>query len=76
MAPTWAGSCWRRLRGCQGRRKWQEQYKLLDSWYKYWHRRETVTERREKQRDAYHNTVAYAVETKEEAGSRLTTKLR
>ncbi|KAH6675914.1 hypothetical protein B0J14DRAFT_587573 [Halenospora varia] len=41
-------------RYCQGQVKWQEQYKLLDSRYKYLHHRETVTERRKKQRHAYH----------------------
>lgn len=38
----------------QGTVKWQEQYESLDSRYKYLHHREAVTERRKKQRDAYH----------------------
>ncbi|CZT53335.1 uncharacterized protein RSE6_14829 [Rhynchosporium secalis] len=33
---------------------WEEQYQLLDSRYKYLHDRETVTERRTMQRNAYH----------------------
>ena len=37
-----------------GQTTWQEQYQLLDSRYKYLHDRETVTERRKIQRDAYH----------------------
>ena len=41
-------------RAWRGEMTWQEQYKLLDSRYKYLHDRETVTERRKIQRDAYH----------------------
>jgi len=41
-------------RDCQGQGRWQEQYKSLDSRYKYLHHRETVTERREKQQEAYY----------------------
>ncbi|PVH70300.1 hypothetical protein DL98DRAFT_141250 [Cadophora sp. DSE1049] len=41
-------------RAWTGQMTWQEQYKLLESRYKYLHDRETVTERRKLQRDAYH----------------------
>ena len=37
-----------------GQMTWEEQYQLLDSRYKYLHDRETVTERRKMQRNAYH----------------------
>jgi len=37
-----------------GQMTWEEHYQLLDSRYKYLHDRETVTERRNMQRDAYH----------------------
>ncbi|KAH7330026.1 hypothetical protein BKA65DRAFT_508261 [Rhexocercosporidium sp. MPI-PUGE-AT-0058] len=37
-----------------GQMAWEEQYQLLDSRYKYLHDRETVTERRKMQRNAYH----------------------
>lgn len=48
------GRNWTDIVKHQDRVGWQEQYKLLDSRYKYLHHRETVTERREKQRNAYH----------------------
>ena len=40
-------------RAWTGQMTWQEQYKLLESRYKYLHDRQTVTERRKIQRDAY-----------------------
>ena len=56
-----------------GQTTWQEQYQLLESRYKYLHDRETVTERRKMQWNAYHKRrrrVAYVVET-EEAAKRI-----
>ncbi len=41
-------------RAWRGQMAWQEQYKFLDSRYKYLHDRETVTERCKRQRNAYH----------------------
>ncbi|KAH6712127.1 hypothetical protein BKA61DRAFT_691780 [Leptodontidium sp. MPI-SDFR-AT-0119] len=48
---TVGGRAWR------GQMTWQEHYRLLDSRYKYLHDRETVTERRKMQRDAYETTI-------------------
>jgi hypothetical protein len=48
------GRAWTDIVKHQGQAEWQQQYGLLDSRYKYLHDRKTVTERRKKQRNAYH----------------------
>ena len=80
--PSWPGKCrWKGLdtsSSRQGQAPWQVQYEWLETRYKYLHHRGIVTERRAKQRQAYPQateTVAYAVETKEEM-SCLTTRSR
>ncbi|KAH8587613.1 hypothetical protein B0O99DRAFT_393006 [Bisporella sp. PMI_857] len=48
------GKAWTDTVKHQGQAKWQQQYGLLDSRYKYLHGRKTVAERRKNQRIAYH----------------------